>query len=143
MSPRSVSNSGSITPPRPSRRPVASCSPSPAREEPVPEAQPEQEPKIFVVNLIDEITEDNLRSFFESCGEVIDVYIKKNDRGPFAFVKFTSMEEAQKATEMSGNDWNGKQIRVSLAKPRGGNRNSRACFKCNQEGHMAKNCPGV
>lgn len=62
MSPRSVSNSGSITPPRPSRRPVASCSPSPAREEPVPEAQPEQEPKIFVVNLIDEVLQTLLRS---------------------------------------------------------------------------------
>ena len=58
-----------------------------------------KQPKLFVTNLVDEITDDDLRTTFQSCGEITDVYIKKNEKGAFAFVTFSSLEEAEKGKE--------------------------------------------
>ena len=52
--------------------------------------------KLLITNLADEVTDDDLRTMFQSCGEIIDVHIKKNDRDAFAFVIFSSLEEAEK-----------------------------------------------
>lgn len=45
------------------------------------------------------MTDDDLRTLFQPFGEIVDLYMKSNDRGPFAFVTFSSLEEAEKGKE--------------------------------------------
>lgn len=51
----------------------------------------EQPPKLFIANFPDATTETDLRTLFESSGEITDLFIKENDKGRFAFVTFSSM----------------------------------------------------
>ena len=47
---------------------------------------------------------------------------------------------------LSGTELQGKDLKISLARSRGGGggqRGPRTCHKCQQEGHMARECPGV
>jgi len=55
MPPRSVSNSGSATPPRPNRRAASPRSPSPVRSERAPPPENNQEPKIVIFKLAEEV----------------------------------------------------------------------------------------
>lgn len=65
---------------------------------------------------------------------------------------FDTLEEAEKAKECNGTEICDQAIRVSFSKPRaprgggGGGRGAggpRVCFKCQKEGHMSRECPGV
>ena len=95
--PRSPSRSGSATPPRRARAPSPqrsqNKSPSPPRQEPEPAQQePQQEPKLFITSLANEVTEDDLRSTFEPHGNIVNIFVKENERGKFAFVTYDTME---------------------------------------------------
>ncbi len=85
---------------------------------------------IYVGNLSNQTTEDDLRQAFEAFGQVESVNIIKDrfsgeSRG-FGFVEIPSKEEAQKAIEeMNGKDLNGRAVNVNEARPktdRGGGR---------------------
>ena len=90
---RSVSRSGSGSPPRVSKDQHSRI------DEPQEQPPSDQEPKLFVTSLADETTEDDLIKVFQVHGEIVDVYIKSNDRGKFAFVTFSSLEEAENAKQ--------------------------------------------
>ncbi len=85
---------------------------------------------IYVGNLSNETTEDDLRQAFEAFGQVESVNIRKDrfsgDSRGFGFVEIPSQEEAQKAIEeMNGKDLNGSAVNVNEARPktdRGGGR---------------------
>jgi|688.fasta_scaffold698720_2 arginine/serine-rich splicing factor 7 len=113
------------------------------------------EPKIYVSGLPVDVQNSDLEKAFGSYGSITDVYVKPKDTFAFAFVTFSSMDEAQDAIQgMSGRSICGKRVRIDIAKPRqrnggdrGGNDNrgrggdrprGRGCFKCNQEGHFAR-----
>ena len=140
---RSPSRSVSGSPKRsPKRQRSPSCSGSVDKnrdqnEKIIPEVSPDQEPKIHVSNFDSEVTDDDLRTLFESCGNINDVYSKEGQRGKFAFIKFDTIEEAQKGLELNGSDFRGQILRVVFAKPKaqGG---SKTCYKCQQEGHFAR-----
>jgi len=84
--------------------------------------------KVFVGNLSDETTEDNLRQAFERFGQVGSVTIVRDvvtgkSRG-FGFLIMPSMNEARNAIEkMNGKDLKGQKINAEKArtkrKPRG------------------------
>ncbi len=85
---------------------------------------------IYVGNLSNQTTEDDLRQAFEAFGQVESVNIIKDkfsgeSRG-FGFVEIPSKEEAQKAIEeMNGKDLMGRAVNVNEARPktdRGGGR---------------------
>ncbi len=78
---------------------------------------------IYVGNLSNQTTEDDLRQAFEAFGQVESVNIIKDrfsgeSRG-FGFVEIASKEEAQKAIEeMNGKDLMGRAVNVNEARPK-------------------------
>ena len=79
--------------------------------------------RIYVGNLVNEVSGDDLRSEFSAYGEVAsaDVITDRytgQSRG-FGFVEMRDSDSAQKAIrELDGRDMKGRQIKVNEARPR-------------------------
>jgi RNA recognition motif-containing protein len=79
--------------------------------------------KLFVGNLSWDVTDESLKDFFASAGEVtsarvITEKLTGRSRG-FGFVEFSSDEEAQNAIDtLEGKDLDGREVRISIAEPR-------------------------
>ena len=75
--------------------------------------QGRQNRTVYVGNLDYETTEEGLREFFSNHGTVESVSIptspEGNQRG-FAFVMFSSWQEAREARNVSGSEFNGREI---------------------------------
>ncbi len=86
---------------------------------------------IYVGNLSDKVTEEDLKEAFEAFGQTSSVNIIK-DRGSdlsrgFGFVEMPSKTEALSAiSSLNGSDLKGKNLMINEARPReekkGGNR---------------------
>ncbi len=78
---------------------------------------------IYVGNLSNEVTEEDLKQAFEDFGQVASVNIIKDrysgeSRG-FGFVEMPAKAEAQSAIEgMNGKELKGQMLKVSEARPR-------------------------
>lgn len=88
------------------------------------------EMKIFVGNLSDETTEDDLRQAFETFGEVKSVTLVtdtgKDKPRRFGFVIMSSANEAENAIEeMNGKNLRGQKISVEKSRTNAKARNSR------------------
>ena len=85
---------------------------------------------IYVGNLANQASEDDLRQAFEGFGQVESVNIIKDrfsgeSRG-FGFVEMPSKDEAQKAIEeMNGKDLMGRAVNVNEARPKTNRRDGR------------------
>lgn len=85
---------------------------------------------IYVGNLADEVSEDDLRGIFDAFGQVESVNILKDrfsgkSKG-FGFLEMPSRDEAQVAIkEANGMDLKGTAIRVNEAHPRPSGSNHR------------------
>ena len=82
--------------------------------------------KVFVGNLNFNTTKEEVQSLFSQIGELRDVFLpidrESGRKRGFAFVEFTSDEDAQKAIEkFNGYDLGGRPLRVNAAedRPRG------------------------
>ena len=79
--------------------------------------------RLFVGNLSYQTAENDLQDFFSSAGNVSSVNLMMDkftgkSRG-FAFVEFTSDDEATKAVEMfNGKELQGRPLTVNIARPR-------------------------
>jgi RNA recognition motif-containing protein len=78
---------------------------------------------IYVGNLSQKVTEDDLREAFESFGQVTSIKIIKdrftNESKGFGFIEMPVKQEATTAMEdLNGKDIKGKTISVNEAKPR-------------------------
>src|ERR1044071_101273 len=79
--------------------------------------------RLFVGNLRYQIVENDLQYFFAAAGNVSAVNLMMDkftgkSRG-FAFVEFTSSDEANKAVEMfNGKELQGRALTVNIARPR-------------------------
>ena len=75
---------------------------------------------IFISNLPQQISKAELEAIFWRAGKILDVFIPKekrnsNHRG-FAFVRFATLREEEKAVELAeGRSWGGRKIQANLA----------------------------
>ena len=84
---------------------------------------------IYVGNLSQQVTENDLREAFESFGQVTDIKIIKDrftsESKGFGFIEMPAKQEAGSAMEdLNGTDLKGKTITVNEARPRSDNRRS-------------------
>lgn len=96
-----------------------------AKEEESQEEAKEEEAKgeetgeieLFLGNLPFNATQEDLESFFAEYGEVVSVKIlmRNNKAMGKAFVRFANHEDAVKAKEANGKDFNGREIIVRFA----------------------------
>lgn len=91
--------------------------------------QQEDPTKLFVGNLPWSMTEDSISEIFSKYGELADVHLVTDrmsgrSRG-IAFVKYGTAEEAAAAIEAENEqEYEGRAIRVNIAKPRQPRQNS-------------------
>lgn len=79
--------------------------------------------KLYVGNLAFETSGENLRQHFEQAGTVeTATVVEDRDTGQsrgFGFVEMSSKEEGEAAIQQfNGNDLNGRNLTVNVAKPR-------------------------
>ena len=85
---------------------------------------------IYVGNLSNDVTDETIRGTFESFGEVTSAKVIRDkytdqSRG-FAFVEMPEQTQAQTAIKsLNGKELQGKQITVSEARPRTGDRRTK------------------
>jgi RNA recognition motif-containing protein len=82
---------------------------------------------IYVGNLSFQTTEDEIRTAFESYGQVTSVNIIKDkfsgDSKGFGFVEMANKDEASEAmNSLNNTELNGRNMNVNEAKPRSDNR---------------------
>jgi RNA recognition motif-containing protein len=86
-------------------------------------ARKEKEMNIYIGNLPNEVTEDDLRQAFGAFGDVASVNIIKDrfsgeSRG-FGFVEMANKSEAEAAiTGVNGQEIKGKSVKVNEARPK-------------------------
>src|SRR5215212_8738753 len=77
--------------------------------------------RVYVGNLPYRVREDDLRAFFESCGNVTEVVVPltedRRSKG-FGFVEFGDKESFEKALAMNDQDMEGRKLRINEARPR-------------------------
>lgn len=78
--------------------------------------------KLYVGNLLYEVTDEDLKTQFATLGNVVSAtVIRFRDSGRskgFGFVEMSTEEEAQKAIDtMNGQDFKGRKLVVSEARP--------------------------
>lgn len=80
---------------------------------------PEASERIFLGNLSFQVSEENIKKFFASCGEILEVdWVKDKTTGKFygtAFVTFDSVDTAQKAMSYNGKNFLQRPIKMNYA----------------------------
>ena len=80
--------------------------------------------KLYIGNLADDVTEDDLRANFGDIGEIVSLVIIRDkitgmSRG-FGFVEMSTEQQAEEAVQkFNGGELLGRTIRVNEAKPKG------------------------
>lgn len=79
---------------------------------------------IFVGNLSFNSTEEDIKSFFESCGPIVSVRLAMGDNGRakgFCHIDFETEEAVENALKKNGEELDGRQLKVDKTNPRGSN----------------------
>ena len=78
--------------------------------------------KLYVGNLPSTATQESVQALFSQYGPVESVVlIKDRETGlfkGFGFVEFQSKEDANKALELDGKDFEGQNLKVNVARPK-------------------------
>jgi RNA recognition motif-containing protein len=99
---------------------------------------------IYVGNLSNEVSEEDLRHAFEAFGKIESAsLIKDRDSGRskgFGFVEMASKQEGQAAMEgLNGTELKGKALAVNEARPRDAKRGGKGGFKGGKSGGHGDN----
>ncbi|KAI9250546.1 hypothetical protein BDA99DRAFT_575447 [Phascolomyces articulosus] len=82
----------------------------------------QQRDNVFIGNLFDDVTEDELRERFNPYGTIHNLRIIRKTfpfKRVFAFIRFKEDAEAKKAIDMENDlDWHDKKLRVAYREPR-------------------------
>jgi len=73
--------------------------------------------KIYITGIQPQMTKDQLGSCFAACGIIKKSFVM-SDKG-FGFITFESPEAAAQAVKMSGRNFGGSVLNVSIARPKG------------------------
>ncbi|KAH0562015.1 hypothetical protein GP486_003285 [Trichoglossum hirsutum] len=89
-----------------------------AREElPLPEKPPFT---AHIGNLSFDVTESEIEGFFRDCGvtnvRIVEDRLERKPKG-FGYVEFASVDGLKRALELSGSQFSGRNIRISVAEP--------------------------
>jgi len=91
------------------------------------------EQKICIRNFPAGVTEEEVKEYFSSCGEVIDIYLKDNGADTFGFVGFETRESQQQALAFDGREMKENIIKIEAKRIQGaretGPRDTRDQFK--------------
>ena len=78
--------------------------------------------KIYIGNLPFKMEASDLRSMFARFGEITDLFlVKDRETGRlkgFGFITFADASSAQAALQMDGEEFSGRNLKVSIAKER-------------------------
>jgi len=82
----------------------------------------QQNEQIYIGNLPYRANERELRDYFSSYGQIVDVRVVKDRRTGrskgYAFITFSSAREANKSLVLHGTEMDGRSMVVRIAKPR-------------------------
>ncbi|XP_055382960.1 uncharacterized protein LOC129613067 [Condylostylus longicornis] len=70
---------------------------------------------LYVTNLSFETNKENLKSHFETAGEVKCVRVPKNRKGCYAFIEMQTLDGFQKAFALHNTELDGKSIKVQIS----------------------------
>ena len=91
-------------------------------------------PEIIIGNLPFNATEEDIRKQFKACGEILSVRIMMGQDGRprgKAFVKFSNLDEMNKAIDMNGTNFNGRELFVEQTRPRENQQQGQNRFQAN------------
>mmetsp|Transcript_4270 Transcript_4270/g.14139 ORF Transcript_4270/g.14139 Transcript_4270/m.14139 type:complete len:156 (-) Transcript_4270:269-736(-) len=72
---------------------------------------------VHVANLSPAIHTEMVRSIFAHFGQIVDIrLVASGAQGPYAFVDYSTEAAAEAAMSMSGQDFDGRRLRVERAK---------------------------
>lgn len=79
--------------------------------------------KVYVGNLPYSVRDEELKNHFAQIGEITSATVimdrRTNRSKGFGFVEFANAEDANRAIEeLNGKDLDGRELRVSMARPR-------------------------
>ena len=81
--------------------------------------------KIFVENIPNASTDDEVREYFSRCGEIVDFALLTGHTSKYAFIGFGSESEFKDALKLNGDEFKGAALSIGARKPRE-NRNNDA-----------------
>ncbi|OQS03469.1 nucleolin [Thraustotheca clavata] len=70
---------------------------------------------IFVANIPTDVDEETLKAMFEHCGEIRTIQTPHDQGKNFAHITFESVDQAQEAIKLSGCEFDGHRMHVSMA----------------------------
>ena len=79
-------------------------------------------------------SETDLKDFFSSAGEVIDIFVREGRDGWFAFVGYNNEKDTAEALKLDGREFQGAALQVEA-------KQIKKCFKCGRDGHVSAKCP--
>ncbi|KAJ1720994.1 hypothetical protein LPJ53_004427 [Coemansia erecta] len=98
--------------------------------------------QLFVGRLPREMRSSELERIFEKHGKLSRCDVKQGNNLCYGFVEYDIFEDAEEALKKcNGMSIQGEQIVVEFAKGAARTRDDNTCFRCNKEGHWARDCP--